>query len=130
MLSDHARLRETVSRLESACRAGGGSSAAETLRVLTVSFSMQLREHFAAEEADGNFGAIVAERPDLSEVIRQRKAEHVDMCGILDAVDQAARRIELADLATVVSALLHLLEQHEAEESALIRDFVAWKSSR
>lgn len=130
VLIDHAQLRKTVAQLHSACELGSRHGSPVNLRVLTASFSVQLREHFAAEEADGNFGAIVDARPDLMDAIAQRKNEHSEMRSILDAVDGSVRRIELADLATVVSALLHLFERHEAEESALIRQFVNWKDSR
>jgi hemerythrin len=100
------------------------------LRELTAGFAVQLREHFSAEEADGNFGEIRRQRPDLVEVIDLRKLEHDQMRTILDDLDGSGRRMDVPDLATVVIALLHILERHEAEESALMRHFVAWSQSR
>jgi hemerythrin len=130
VLSDHARLRETVKDLRAACETAVADGSGQELRVLTVSFSMQLRDHFSAEEAEGNFGAIQQARPDLREAIARRVAEHLQMRGILDALDVSVRRMDVADLATVVVALLRMLERHEHEESGLVREFVAWQEAR
>jgi len=126
VLTDHARLRETVQRLRAACRPPSGPPS-DSLRELTVSFAVLLRDHFSAEEAEGNFGEICRQNPEFGDVIALRRLEHDQMRGILDDLDASTFRLDLADLATVVSALLSLLERHEAEESALMREFVAWK---
>jgi hypothetical protein len=129
VLSDHARLKETVQQLQAAS-SPALTVARDSLRELTAGFAVQLRAHFSAEETDGNFGEICRQRPDLVEIIGLRKNEHDQMRQILQDLDGSVARMDVPDLATVVIALLHLLERHEVAESTLMRHFMAWSRAR
>jgi hypothetical protein len=129
VLTDHARLKGTVQELRAACSLSSAATR-DSLHGLTVGFVVLLREHFSAEESDGNFGEICRQRPDLDRIVVLRRLEHDQMRSILDDLERSGPRLDVSDLATVVIGLLHLLERHEAEESALMRHFVFWSQTR
>lgn len=124
--SDHRAPFATFHQLHESCgTAGRAADTRQTSSHLFDELLTALSDHFSAEEADGYFGTIVAERPSLSREVSALRAEHAAILTAMTA---------LAHIASVgaasfkfVSAVQHGAEwfhAHEQRESQILREFL------
>ena len=126
--SDQHRLFTTFQLLHESCGAmepvGRAGTRSKTVR-LFEDLLAALSTHFSAEEADGYFGAIVAERPSLSRAISALKAEHAAMLTALGALSHlAASGTPSIRLVGAVQRCAHWFHAHEQRESQTVGDFL------
>jgi hypothetical protein len=93
--------------------------------VLLSQWRVDLELHFALEEADSNFGALLREHPSLSHGIAELRAEHSALLDELDAVRPlAAERASWPELAMKTAQLVERFRAHEHKEAELLQESV------
>ncbi len=123
--ADHAQLRTVWKRLREIVQSGGlGFHPREDAWQLVLEFASELREHFAAEEAEGYFGALAEERPELQPLIERLRREHGEMLEIIATVLAPGESAWAA--ATFHAEMLDLLDRfqsHERAEAKMLQEF-------
>ena len=101
-----------------------GREDADPARLL-AEWRVDLELHFALEEADSNFGALLRERPSLSHLVAELRGEHSDL---LDEVDRirplASTRSRWPELASKTAELVERFRAHEHKETELLQESV------
>jgi Hemerythrin HHE cation binding domain len=124
---EHARLLRTAKRLQRACvelAEASDDARDETIRLL-AEFELRLVDHFEREEADGYFGTLGADRPDLAPRITQLQSDHARIKRALSGARQLlSARDRRTDAAESLASTLRALSTHEREESALMSLFL------
>ncbi len=121
-LSQHATLRDSVDALRKRHQALIEQSGAPSpeLRAMVMDFGGQLLAHFAVEEREEYFAALVEQSPELAEPIADLKREHREMEGLVGDLQRSTTTQQF------VSALAQLLDRfalHERREAALLEKF-------
>ena len=126
LAQQHTEVMAHVGQLERLTGSSGPrlsyTEARNMLRQHLQSLHRCLLQHFAAEEEDGYFGSLRAERPDLDARIERLKAQHAP---VLEKVAEAVEKMSHARLDIIeedVRAVLQTLREHEAGERALMQD--------
>jgi hypothetical protein len=121
--ADHARLRETWTRLRELVAATHqhGEPHAE-LWPLVREFSRELREHFSAEEAGGYFAALTEQRPELGAQIERLRGEHREILALSAGLESSSPGWD-AGLGSQLRRLLDRFQQHERAEAKMLQDF-------
>lgn len=125
VIAGHRDLALTLLELRSVCAALEDDQplAVEQAAppVLIGRLRADLSEHFAAEESDGYFGALLTEEPALSPRIAELEQEHDLMLQIVDALYALALDTKRwAELPRATRELLSLIDRHERAESMLV----------
>jgi hemerythrin len=123
--ADHAHLRTVWKSLREILNSGG---LAFHPRVdawkLIDEFASELKEHFAAEEADGYFGALVDERPVLHALVDRLRQEHREMLELVAILLAPVEGTEAAsELDSVMRDLLDRFQRHERAEAQMLQEF-------
>jgi hypothetical protein len=79
--------------------------------------------HFAREEADKNFGALLRDSPGLSHAIAELKHDHLALLEQLDVL-KAAASAEPRDLSARLVHFLEAFRAHEHKEADLLQESV------
>lgn len=125
----HEHLGATLGRLRQMCAAlaADQSTALESDLApdpLIADFLRDLSQHFAAEETEGYFGTVVAERPLFQHRILELRAEHAAMLRALSELRViAADRRRWNEIAIPMSRLIGQLQAHERTETALLQEY-------
>ncbi len=83
-----------------------------------------LSQHFAAEETDAYFGAVVAERPIFLRRILELKAEHAAMLEtLLELRGMADDRLRWNAIAVPMLRFIGALHAHEQVEAMLLQEY-------
>lgn len=124
---DHTALLEALRRLRAATQqllTVSDASPAETMQ-LVATLAGELQGHFAAEEAEGYFGAVAADRPSLRPTIDSLCADHqVILHTLLDFPILVAAGVPNRELAARVNGVLDLLQIHERRETELMQEYL------
>lgn len=114
------QLGETCQSLDREGRCPGVAPA----RLLDA-LDQEMRGHFQAEEADGYFGTLASELPELLPRIAELRADHTRM---LEAVVElrllTGDASRYSDLARGVVSLTERYKLHERIEADLVREFL------
>jgi hypothetical protein len=134
LLAGHETRSLILRRLEELCDAleDGQKQLAWRIRPPTLVLDLQesLLTHFAVEEANTYFGAIVAERPELCERVAVLSAEHAVMSAMIAHLRELAPYPERwPEMAVPSRVLLGLLHAHEQAEARLLQDFLTGAAS-
>jgi hemerythrin len=123
--ADHAHLRTVWKSLREIVRSGGLAFHPRTDASKFIDeFASELREHFAAEEAEGYFGALVAERPELHSLVGRLRQEHREMLELVALLLAPIESGEAAgDLDSVMRDLLDRFHHHERAEAQMLQEF-------
>jgi hypothetical protein len=119
------RLDATLARVGELCRAlGAGESNLEPAALLSE-LRVDLELHFALEESDSQFGAVLRERPSLSQDVSELKHEHAALLERLDALRTiASDRSRWSELRAPTLALVEAFRAHEHHEGSLLQELV------
>ena len=122
--ADHAHLRTVWKRLREIVHSGGLAfhPRADASKLIDQ-FASELREHFAAEEADGYFGALVDERPELHTLVERLRQEHREMLELVAALLAPLEGGEASDRDSVMRDLLDRFQHHERAEAQMLQEF-------
>ena len=123
--ADHAHLRSIWKRLRALVHSG---RLAEKPRAdewqLLDEFAGELRVHFAAEEADGYFGVLVEERPELRALVERLQGEHREILELVAKVfAQGDLAMSVGELDSGVRELLDRFQSHERAEAQMLQEF-------
>lgn len=122
--SERGRLDATLRRLSELTQDLQSGRLGADPRALLSELRVDWELHFALEEADAYFGAVLRERPSLSHGIAALKREHEALLAKLDQLRAQADDTEhWATLAAPASALIESFRRHEHEETDLLQDF-------
>jgi hypothetical protein len=123
--ADHAHLRTVWKKLREIIQSGGlAFHPRDDAWRLVSEFASELKEHFAAEEADGYFGALVEERPELHALVARLRREHGEMLEIIAVVLAPGESAwTAADFATEMLDLLDRFQNHERAEARMLQEF-------
>lgn len=123
--ADHAHLRTVWKSLREILRSGGLAFHPRAHAWQLVSeFASELSEHFAAEEADGYFGALVVERPELNALVERLRSEHQEMLEIVGRLLVAGEQAWVtADVDSEMRELLDRFQSHERAEAQMLQEF-------
>jgi hypothetical protein len=92
---------------------------------LLAQWRVDLELHFALEEADSNFGALLRERPSLAHVIAELRSEHSELLDEVDRVRPLANaRARWPELASKTRELIERFRAHEHKETELLQESV------
>ena len=121
--ADHAHLRDAWKRLRQLAAAEGPEAEQRAeLWPLILEFGRELREHFAAEEEGGYFGALLDERPELSSQIERLRIEHQEIAALIAGLEASSPGWN-AELGLQLGQLLDRFQQHERAEAKMLQDF-------
>lgn len=124
---DHRTLMSMLGRLRDyvvALKKRDVETVVERL-TLVEEFAEQLRAHFAAEEADGYFGALVSDRPSLRPHVEVLRADHDGLVvAVLEIVRVGTEGVSARDLAVKLGEFLESLQSHERRENLLVQDYL------
>ncbi|HET9956624.1 MAG TPA: hemerythrin domain-containing protein [Polyangiaceae bacterium] len=129
ILSDHKNLRQTIGRLRQMCalleqRPPTLAPEFEPSGLLE-GLHEDLVAHFAAEESEGYFGTVEAERPALAAQISELKSQHAVFLKELGNLREMAQTTERwLELSAGTRSLVEQLESHERAESQLLHGFL------
>jgi hypothetical protein len=129
ILSDHQQLGRTLRGLVDLCNAldSGVERVPEKLNPgrMLGNLHAHLSRHFVAEEADGHFGLMAREQPELLPRVVALKADHAAF------LEEIARMLGLAadialwsELSEATRRLIARLEAHEQAEAELVERFL------
>jgi hypothetical protein len=127
--SEHSRLAATLAELRETClladdlgRSPGVAprSPATLLRHLHDTLS----RHFAAEESEAYFGALVREYPQAAARVAALREQHPEFLAEVDRLQARALKEDATALAADVSALVARYLAHEQVEEHLMREFL------
>jgi hypothetical protein len=122
---ERGRLDATLARMGQLYEAlEGGSSDVDAAAVLSQ-LRVDLSLHFALEEGDEYFGAVLRERPSLSHDISALRREHGALLDELDALRALAADAQRSP--RLGAAILHLVavfREHEHKEADLLQESV------
>jgi hypothetical protein len=127
IVGDHQRLGVTLRRVRDMCAAlesngPGALGEFEPVRLL-ADLHTDLVQHFAAEEDDGYFGTVVAERPCLSSGVADLKTEHAVMLASVAGLRAIAEdKTRWSELAAPTRRLAEQLQAHEHSETVLLQE--------
>lgn len=126
--TEHERLGETLGRISAMCTTLESEHPDLTPDLqpgpLLVALLAELSEHFAAEEADAYFGALVQDRPTFAPQIAELRAEHRAMLETVRALCEIATKAPGSrGLSSPTWGLIARLRAHERTESELLREF-------
>jgi hypothetical protein len=122
---ERERLAVTLARVSELCRALASGAGHVDPGTLLSQLRVDLELHFALEESDAYFGAVLRERPSLSQDVGALRKEHAALLEQLDGL--RAMLGEGADAARLRSPTLALLEAfrvHEHREGSLLQELV------
>jgi hypothetical protein len=122
---ERGRLDDTLARVGELCRALASGAGHVDPASLLSQLRVDLELHFALEESDSYFGAVLRERPSLSQDVGALRREHGALLEQLDGL--RATLSEGADQSRLRSSTLTLLEAfraHEHREGSLLQEFV------
>jgi hypothetical protein len=119
------RLDTTLARLDELSRAlGTGASHVDPVALLSE-LRVDLELYFAREEGDSYFGALVRERPSLSQDVSELRRTHATLLERLDALRTiAADPTRWPELRSPTLELRDALRIHEQQEGALLQELV------
>jgi hypothetical protein len=125
VLRGHEELRQSLKRLAEMCDTLElGVAPRLSPEHLIHTLRSELREHFAAEEADAYFGAIVRERPALAHTVAALRQEHQKLVKEADDLEGLARdRSRWSALPRPTLALMGHLRAHEHAKTRLLQEF-------
>jgi hypothetical protein len=128
VLSEHEHLKDTQEKLVALCAAlGAGQSPLPSNLAparLIAKLRAELSRHFANEETDAHFGAVVRERPELLPRVVELRADHTTMLDLIDGLELiAAEETRWNELIAAIPVFLGQLRMHEQAESALVQEF-------
>ncbi len=122
---DGGRLDATLARVGELCRALAADETNVEPAALLSELRVDLELHFAIEESDSQFGAVLRERPSLSQDVGELKREHAALLERLDALRTiAADRAQWPALRAPTLALVEALRAHEHHEGSLLQELV------
>jgi hypothetical protein len=123
--AERGRLDATLRRVGQVCSAlESGQQTTDPARVLSE-LRVDLELHFALEEADGHFGAIVRERPGLAHGIEALRSEHTALLVRLDLLrEKLGDGMRRTKLLGAIIELVEALCAHEHRESALVQELI------
>jgi hypothetical protein len=122
---ERGRLDATLARVGELCRALASGAGHVDAASLLSELRVDLELHFALEEGDSYFGAVLRERPSLSQDVAALRREHAALLEQLDGL-----RALLADgadelrLRAPTLALLEAFRAHEHQEGSLLQELV------
>jgi hypothetical protein len=121
--ADHGHLRDIWTRLRQLAGAQGpGAESRSELWPLILEFGRELREHFAAEEEGGYFGALLEERAELSSQIEHLRIEHQEIAALVAELEASSPGWN-AELGSQLVGLLDRFQQHERAEAKMLQEF-------
>lgn len=124
---DHTALLEMVAKLRGLQATLIGldrDSPAQPLH-LVQDFALLLYDHFAEEESDVYFGALVSERPSLAPRVENLRSDHERIVRTLASIPvKAAAGTAGRELSTLLGEVLDFLQAHERRENLLMQDFL------
>lgn len=119
------RLDSTLRRVTDFCQALQAGRPEVDPSALFSQLRVDLVLHFAFEEADAFFGAVLRERPSLSQAVTRLRHEHAAM---LEQLETLKNRVGDAqhwpELARPTADLVDAFRKHEHEEADLLQEFV------
>jgi hypothetical protein len=122
---DHDELPEMVGRLrelQATLNELGHAAPAQPLYRIQ-DLALQLYAHFAAEESEAYFGALISEHPSLGPRIDNLRLDHELMVRTLASLPvRAAAGATGRELSIVLGDVLDLLQAHERRENLLMQD--------
>ena len=126
---DHERLSVRLRRLHQLCTAleSEKPEIGPELDPVTLLAELlaALTRHFAIEETDAYFGAIVSERPSVQHKIAELKLEHTAMLRVLVELGLIAEDDgRWKELAVPLLRLIAQLQAHEHNENELLQEFM------
>ncbi len=127
ILYNHDHLKKTMRHLDVMCEQLERGAHVPQKPVgpaeLLANLQRHLSEHFAAEESQDYFGAMLAQTPGLSRVISILSAEHLSMLRTVSALQEMAQDpTRWSHLATPVRRLIKDFELHELAETKLLHE--------
>ena len=121
--ADHAHLRTVWKSLREIAHSGEPASGSrENALNLVAEFASELKEHFAAEEADGYFGALIEQRPELATLVTRLRGEHQEMLALV-ATLLARGENAAVDFDSDMRKLLDRFQSHERAEARMLQEF-------
>jgi hypothetical protein len=123
--AERGRLDETLARiggLYQALREGRRElDPAAVLSQLRVDLSL----HFALEEGDDYFGAVLRDRPSMSHGVHDLRREHGTLLQEADALRAMAEDpARASELGNAILRVVALLREHERKEADLLQESV------
>jgi hypothetical protein len=125
--TQHLHLAALLRELDAACETLVRQETPVTsdMTRLLGELELEMQGHFLAEEADGYFGTLASELPELLPTIAELRADHTRM---LEAVGELRLLVEDPtrgqDLARLSSSLREQFKAHERIEAELVRSFL------
>jgi hypothetical protein len=121
--ADHAHLRDAWKRLRQFAGAQGPDAVSSAdVWPLILEFDRELREHFAAEEQEGYFGALVEEKPELRSQIERLRVEHREIAALAAELEAGSPAWD-AERQSRLGRLLDRFRDHERAEAKMLQDF-------
>ena len=124
---DHTTLLETIARLRDLQSTLSELDDCSPIRPLHLiqDFALQLYSHFAAEEGDAYFGALISERPSLRPRVESLRADHEHIVRALAHIPvRAAGGTTGREISALLGATLDFLQAHERRENLLMQDYL------
>jgi hypothetical protein len=122
---ERGRLDATLARLAELTQALATGASHVDPAALLSELRVDLELQFAREEGDSYFGAVLRERPSLSQNVSELKRTHSSLLERLDALRAiAADRGRWSELRSPTLELCDALRAHEHQEGALMQELV------
>lgn len=89
-------------------------------------FRAHLMRHMALEEHEGYMTGVVQRRPALAEVVERLRHEHQEITALMNGLHTSLenlgpdQRLLLRDASRRIHDLIHIVEQHEADENLML----------
>jgi hypothetical protein len=122
---ERGRLDATLARLGELGQALASGASHVDPAALLSELRVDLELQFAREEGDSYFGAVLRERPSLSQNVSELRRTHASLLERLDALRAiAADRARWSELRAPTLELSDALRAHEHQEGALMQELV------
>jgi hypothetical protein len=122
--ADHAHLRAIWARLRKLFTSEPtGAVPRDEKWQLICEFTSEVTLHFAAEEAEGHFGALEAQCHELRPRISKLREEHAQITVRINELLAARGTLEPSELDAKLRSLLEQFQLHETGEAALLQEF-------